>query len=156
MWTSLCDANFAVRWFRRGYCIRPHCNSPPPPRINFSVLQLQIRSAGKLSFGSSVFLPYSSYCFLYFLPYENCSCWVWKLSNDACPLYIMHFIIHSTLFDCNFPFLFIYIFIYVLIHIKYYPKNFTFIILRILELYARKVCIMFVYKHTETIEYVKK
>ena len=26
------------------------------------------------------------YCFPYFLPHENCSCWVWKLGSDACPL----------------------------------------------------------------------
>ena len=39
---------------------------------------------------------------------------------------------------------------------KYCPENFTFLILRILKLYTRKVCEMFVYKHTETIEYVKK
>ena len=38
---------------------------------------------------------------------------------------------------------------------KYYPENFAFLILRILELYTRKVCEMFVYKDTETIEYVK-
>ena len=39
---------------------------------------------------------------------------------------------------------------------KNYPENFAFLILRILELYARKVSVMFDYKHTETIEYVKK
>ena len=39
---------------------------------------------------------------------------------------------------------------------KYYPENFTFLILRILEIYANKFCEMFVYKDTETIEYVKK
>ena len=39
---------------------------------------------------------------------------------------------------------------------KYYPENFAFLILRIIELYTRKVCVMFVYKHTETKEYVKK
>ena len=39
---------------------------------------------------------------------------------------------------------------------KYYPENFAFLTLRILELYTRKVCVMFVYKHTETIEYVKR
>ena len=39
---------------------------------------------------------------------------------------------------------------------KYCPENFTFLILRILKLHTRKVCEMFVYKHTETIEYVKK
>ena len=39
---------------------------------------------------------------------------------------------------------------------KYYPGNFAFLILRILELYTRKVCEKFVYKLTETIEYVKK
>ena len=39
---------------------------------------------------------------------------------------------------------------------KYYPENFAFLTLRILELYTRKVCVIFVYKRTETIEYVKK
>ena len=38
---------------------------------------------------------------------------------------------------------------------KQYPENFPFLFLRFLELYNRKVCKMFVYKHTETIEYVK-
>ena len=35
---------------------------------------------------------------------------------------------------------------------KQYPKNFAFFILGIIEFYTRKVCEMFVYKHTETIE----
>ena len=48
----------------------------------------------------------------------------------------------------NFPYLFVFIW-------KYYPENFVFLILGILELYTRKVCEMFVYKHTETIENVK-
>ena len=39
---------------------------------------------------------------------------------------------------------------------KYYPENFAFWILIILELFTSKVCKTFVYKHTETIEYVKK
>ena len=47
---------------------------------------LQIMSADKLSFGLNVLLLYSSYCFPYFLLYENCSCWVWKLSIVASPL----------------------------------------------------------------------
>ena len=38
---------------------------------------------------------------------------------------------------------------------KQYPKNFAFFILGIIEFYTRKVCEMFVYKHTETTEYVK-
>ena len=36
-----------------------------------------------------------------------------------------------------------------------YMFLFIFLILEILELYTRKVCYMFVYKHTETIEYIK-
>ena len=49
------------------------------------------------------------------------------------------------------------IFLYVPVHIKILPpEKFAFLILRILELYTRKVCEMFVYKHPETIEYVKK
>ena len=39
---------------------------------------------------------------------------------------------------------------------KYYPENVAFLILRILELYTRKFCEIFVYKHTEAIEYIKK
>ena len=39
---------------------------------------------------------------------------------------------------------------------KWYPENFAFLILRILELFIRKASEMFIYKHTETIEYVKK
>ena len=39
---------------------------------------------------------------------------------------------------------------------KEQPENFACLILRILELFGCKVCKMFVYKHTETIEYVKK
>ena len=46
---------------------------------------------------------------------------------------------------------YIFFFIY-----KYCPENVAFLILRIFELYTRKVCKMFVYKHTETIEYIKK
>ena len=38
---------------------------------------------------------------------------------------------------------------------KYFPENLALLILEILELYTRKICEMFVYKHTETIEYVK-
>ena len=38
---------------------------------------------------------------------------------------------------------------------KYYPENFAFLILGILELYTQKACEMLVYKHTETIEYVE-
>ena len=38
---------------------------------------------------------------------------------------------------------------------KYYPENFAFLILRILELYTSKVCRIFVYEHTKTKEYVK-
>ena len=38
---------------------------------------------------------------------------------------------------------------------KLYPENFALLILGILELYTRKVCEMFVYKHIEAIEYVK-
>ena len=44
-----------------------------------------------------------------------------------------------------------FVFIY-----KQYPENFAFLILRVFELYTRKVCEMFVYKYTETIDYVKK
>ena len=36
-----------------------------------------------------------------------------------------------------------------------YSENFAFLILGILELCTRKVSEMFVYKHTETMKYVK-
>ena len=35
---------------------------------------------------------------------------------------------------------------------RQYPENFAFLILKILVLVTRKVCKMFVYKHTKTIE----
>ena len=38
---------------------------------------------------------------------------------------------------------------------KRYPENLAFFILGVLELFIRKVCEIFVYKHTETIEYIK-
>ena len=47
------------------------------------------------------------------------------------------------------------LYMFVLIQ-KQYPENFAFLILRILKLFNRKLCEMFVYKHTETMEYVKK
>ena len=45
-----------------------------------------------------------------------------------------------------------YIFLFIW---KQQPENFGFLTLGIVELYTCKVCEMFVYKHTETIEYVK-
>ena len=39
---------------------------------------------------------------------------------------------------------------------RYYTENFAFLILIIFELYTRKVCLILVDKHTETIEYIKK
>ena len=39
---------------------------------------------------------------------------------------------------------------------RFYPENFAFLILRVFKLFARKVCEMFVWKHTERIEYIKK
>ena len=36
-----------------------------------------------------------------------------------------------------------------------WQNTFVFLALGILELYTRKVCEVFVYEHTETIEYVK-
>ena len=45
--------------------------------------------------------------------------------------------------------------LYVRVHIKIIPENSAFLISEILELYTRKVCKIFVEKHTETIEYDK-
>ena len=39
---------------------------------------------------------------------------------------------------------------------KQYPENFELLILKVCELFPAKTCKMFVYKRTETIEYVKK
>ena len=39
---------------------------------------------------------------------------------------------------------------------KQYTENLALLIPRVFELFTRKVCKMFVYKHTEKIEYVKK
>ena len=39
--------------------------------------------------------------------------------------------------------------------LKKFPENFAFLILGIDEFYTRKACEVFVYKHSETIEYVK-
>ena len=44
---------------------------------------------------------------------------------------------------------------YMFVFIQKYPENFAFLILGILELYTRKFCEMFVYKHAEAIEYIK-
>ena len=46
--------------------------------------------------------------------------------------------------------------LYVRVHIKIIPENFALLILKVFELNTLKVCKMFVYKHTETIEYVTK
>ena len=43
-----------------------------------------------------------------------------------------------------------------LLHINNFLLNFAFLIRRILELFTCKVCKIFVYKHTEAIEYVIK
>ena len=45
---------------------------------------------------------------------------------------------------------------YVRSHIIIIPKNFVFFILRIFILFTSKVCEMFAYKHTKTMEYIKK
>ena len=39
--------------------------------------------------------------------------------------------------------------------ITYLNDNFTLLIARIFELYTRKVCEMFINKHSEKIEYIK-
>ena len=46
--------------------------------------------------------------------------------------------------------------LYVCVHIKMIPLKCRILILRIIELFRRRVCKMFVYKHTEAVEYVKK
>ena len=39
---------------------------------------------------------------------------------------------------------------------KQYPEYFVFLILWVFELFTHKVCEMFIYKHTETKEYVER
>ena len=39
--------------------------------------------------------------------------------------------------------------------LRKYPENFALLVLKILEIYTRKICQMYVYKYTVTIEYVK-
>ena len=39
---------------------------------------------------------------------------------------------------------------------KLYPESFAFLFQRVFKLFAWKVFKMFVYKHTETVKYVKK
>ena len=62
---------------------------------------------------------------------------------------LLPFSIKGTLMQiCKFLHMLVFI-------LKYYPENFTFLILEVPELYTRKVCEMFVYKRRETIECVK-
>ena len=71
-------------------------------------------------------------------------------SHRYLPEVVLYFHIKGTLMQIwKSPYTFVFI-------CKRYPKNFAFLILAAFELFTRKVCEIFVYKHTETIECVKK
>ena len=86
IWASPCDGNFAFGWFWGGGTVSPLLFSYISLTSRFAYMKhvfcwqfiliflylLQIRSGDKLSFGLNVLLLYSSYCFPYFLLYENC------------------------------------------------------------------------------------
>ena len=42
------------------------------------------------------------------------------------------------------------------VFIQKYPENFAFLTLKVFDLFTRKLCEMFVYKHAETIGYFRK
>ena len=52
-----------------------------------------------------------------------CSCWVWKLSSDACPLCLLHVIIQSALLDYSFLFLILVCYI----RLVYHTSNFQIV-----------------------------
>ena len=95
--TLWCDANLAAGGLFF-FAVRPHVRPP-----YFAIYHLDSLSQMKhlfllktysnfsvLNFILNVLLPYCSYCFPYFLSFENClfllTGWVWKLSNNACLL----------------------------------------------------------------------
>ena len=89
-----------------GGTVRPRCKPLPLPCDNCSVLNFKLGVQANYPL-TPVFLFHTlatAFPTSYHMKTAS-SCWVWKWCNDACPLYIMHFIIHSTLFDYNFPFL---------------------------------------------------
>ena len=68
-WASPCDEIFATGVYETLFLLTIYSNFSG---FHFSV---------------NVLLPYSSYCFPYFYRMKTvCSCWVWKLSKDACPI----------------------------------------------------------------------
>ena len=71
-------------------------------------------------------------------------------SHRHLPEVVFYFHIKGTLMQIwKSPYIFVFIY-------KRYPKNFAFLILAVFELFTRKVCKIFGYKLTETIQYVKK
>ena len=75
IWASPCNANFAVVvfFFEGGDAVRP------PPPIFWA--QTNYPLAWMFFFCTLATAFPTSYCMK-----TVCSCWVWKLSNDACPL----------------------------------------------------------------------
>ena len=73
---------------------------------NFSVLNFKLGVQANYPLARVFFFHTLATAFPTFYHVKTaCSCWVWKFSNDACPLYIMHFIIYSMFFYNNFSFL---------------------------------------------------
>ena len=81
-WASLCDANFVAGGFEG----RAMWDPTVIPPILLCIISRFASRKHLFCWQLVLILPYSSYCFSYFLSYENCSRWVSKLSNDACPL----------------------------------------------------------------------
>ena len=66
-----------------------------------------------------------------------CSSWVWKLSNDASTLYIMHFIIQSALLHYSFPFLVLVCYI----RLVYCMSNFQIVSIALTSLVKDTFCL---------------
>ena len=116
-WGSPCDANFAAGGLGG---VSARCNPPPAPLFsytslldslltthsNFSVLNFKLGRQTNFPFAWMFFFRTLAAAFpTSYLMKAVCSCWVWKLRSNACPLCIMHFKIQSALIDCSFQFL---------------------------------------------------
>ena len=83
LWRELCS---------RGVCSPPRfCYISLLDSLTWNTFFLTIYSNFFiLNFSLNVLLPYSSYCFPYFYLMKTvCSCWSWKLSNNACSLNLL-------------------------------------------------------------------
>ena len=70
---------------------------------NFSVLNFKLGRQANFPFAWMFFFRTLAAAFpTSYLMKAVCSCWVWKLRSNACPLCIMHFKIQSVLIDYSF------------------------------------------------------